>query len=183
VEKDVRVVSPVAVTPTLGPQGQQLLPCITADACGAVGISAGMVVMPPGRWSRPHLHAHSEIVVCCVTGHAVTLLGPDLTPVHHGPGELLHIPAGVAHVAVNLSTTAGLVAVEVRTDPHFNDDVVLLPELDDLVAGPAARAQAAHAASPPPAVTVWDDLLASAHRPLRLVAGPAPAPTPTPAPV
>ena len=161
--RSVRVVSPLSVAPIMGPQGQQLLPCITTDVCGAVGISAGAVVMPPGRWSRPHLHRHSEIVVCCIVGSAVTLVGPELEPVAHGPGEFIHIPAGVAHVAVNLSTSDVLVAVEMRTDPHFNDDVVLLPELDDRVGPAAARAQAAHAAhaatpGPGTGVSLWESL-------------------------
>jgi uncharacterized RmlC-like cupin family protein len=140
--KTVIVGSAFAVDPTVGPQGQELYPCITADSCGTSGLSAGMVVMPPGRHSRPHFHAHSEIVVCCIVGSAVTLVGPDLTPVHHGPGEIIYIPDGVLHVAVNLSTTATLVAVEMRTDPAFNDDVVVVPDLDDAVTAAAEGARA-----------------------------------------
>jgi oxalate decarboxylase/phosphoglucose isomerase-like protein (cupin superfamily) len=96
-------------------------------------------------------------VVCCIIGSAVTLVGPDLDPVAHGPGEMIYIPEGVAHVAVNLSTSDTLVAIEMRTDPAFNDDVVLLPELEAAAALAAAAAQARHRAAGPAALpAVWD---------------------------
>ncbi|MGI8312195.1 cupin domain-containing protein [Saccharopolyspora hattusasensis] len=137
----VSVVSPRMVSPVVGPQGQELYSCVTAANSGATGISAGMVVMPPGGISRPHLHAHSEIIVCCVAGAAVTLVGPELRPVPHAAGEFIHIPAGVVHVAVNLSSAATLVAIEMRTDPMFNEDVVVLPDLAEAAAAAANLAR------------------------------------------
>jgi uncharacterized RmlC-like cupin family protein len=92
-----------------------------------------MVRMPPGTVSKAHYHARSEIVVMCLRGRAVTLIGPELTPYLHGPGEFIYIPEGIVHVAVNLSETEQLHAVEMRTDPGFNDDVVLTPIYDDRV--------------------------------------------------
>lgn len=89
--------------------------------------------MPPGKASKAHYHAHSEIVVVCLRGTAATLIGPQLTPHIHGPGEFIFIPEGVVHVAVNLSDTEELVAVEMRTDPNFDDDVVLTPEYEPAV--------------------------------------------------
>jgi hypothetical protein len=67
-------------------------------------------------------------------GFAASLIGPDLEPVFHGPGEFIYIPEGMVHVAVNLSTTRRLIAVEARTDPKFNEDVVLSPEYDERTA-------------------------------------------------
>lgn len=133
VAKTVRVVGPDNSFEGLGLQEQLLTPCITQETCGAEGISAGMVNMPPGGRSKAHYHAHSEIVVVCLRGRAATLAGPELTPYYHGPGEFIFIPEGVVHVAVNLSDTDNLVAVEMRTDPHFNDDVVLAPEYEPKV--------------------------------------------------
>lgn len=95
--------------------------------------------MPPGKVSRAHYHAHSEIIVVCLRGHAATLVGPNLTPYVHGPGEFVYIPEGVVHVGVNLSETEDLVAVEMRTDPMFNDDVVLTPDYDSAVVDAVAR--------------------------------------------
>lgn len=154
VAKNVAVISPWTVNPNVGPQGQKLYACVTADACGAAGLSAGMVVMPPGGLSRPHLHAHTEIIVCCVVGSAVTLIGPELEPFPHGPGEFIYIPEGVIHVAVNRSLTEPLVAIEMRTDPLFNDDVVLLPELEPAAAAAGERVQ--RGANPARSPGLWN---------------------------
>ncbi|WP_405167398.1 cupin domain-containing protein [Nocardia sp. NBC_01499] len=135
----VRVVAAGDVAKEIGSQGQQLVPCITRETAGSQGISAGMVNMPPGKVSRAHYHAHSEIIVVCLRGHAATLVGPNLTPYVHGPGEFVYIPEGVVHVGVNLSETEDLVAVEMRTDPMFNDDVVLTPDYDSAVVDAVAR--------------------------------------------
>lgn len=133
------VARPMDSAEVLGRQGQRLFPCVTNASCGATGISAGLVLMPAGGFSKPHYHAHSEIIVVCFEGQAATLIGPELTPHFHGPGEFMFIPEGVVHVAVNLSETAGLVAVEMRTDPEFNDDVVLTPEYDSRVPDVVAK--------------------------------------------
>ena len=129
--KRVVVGSPYSAKTIFGPQGQRLIPTITQDMCGTTGLSACMVFMPPGRIARPHLHARSDIIVIVIEGYAASLIGPELEPVFHGPGEFIFIPEGVMHVAVNLSTTKRLIAIEVRTDPKFNEDVVLTPEHDE----------------------------------------------------
>ncbi|MBF5001535.1 cupin domain-containing protein [Nocardia sp. BSTN01] len=139
ISQAVRVVAAADVTEKIGRQGQHLIPCITRETCGSKGISAGMVNMAPGKISQAHYHADSEIIVVCVRGRAATLIGPELVPYLHGPGEFLYIPQGVVHVAVNLSDTDDLVAVEMRTDPMFNDDVILTPEYDAQVADAVSR--------------------------------------------
>jgi uncharacterized RmlC-like cupin family protein len=131
----------------VGPQNQRLIPCITSAVCGSSGISAGMVRMPPGAVSKAHYHARSEIVVMCLRGRAATLIGPQLTPYLHGPGEFIYVPEGVVHVAVNLSDTEELHAVETRTDPGFNDDVVLTPTYDGPVRELAALLRHTQASS------------------------------------
>ncbi|MET8797145.1 cupin domain-containing protein [Nocardia sp. NPDC004568] len=144
--KSALVARPVDSTARIGRQGQNLTPCITRGRCGATNISAGYVNMPPGKSSRAHFHAHSEVVVVCTDGYAATLIGPDLIPHFHGPGEFMYIPEGVIHVAVNLSGTHNLIAVEMRTDPEFDDDVVLTPELEtraQVVAAELRRVRAA----------------------------------------
>lgn len=128
--KSALVARPLDSAAVIGRQGQNLIPCITRSTCGATNISAGLVNMPPGRSSKAHYHSHSEIVVVCLEGYAATLIGPDLVPHFHGPGEFMFIPEGVIHVAVNLSGTENLIAVEMRTDPEFDDDVVLTPEYE-----------------------------------------------------
>lgn len=129
--KRVVVGSPYRSTTIVGPQGQRLIPTVTQEMCGCTGLSACLVLMPPGRSARPHVHARSDIIVMVLEGFAASLIGPNLEPVFHGPGEFIYIPEGVVHVAVNLSTHSRLIAVEARTDPKFNEDVVLSPENDD----------------------------------------------------
>lgn len=128
--KKVHVSSPYTEKSIFGPQGQRLIPTITQALCGTTGISACTVYMPPGRFARPHLHEKSEIIVIVVEGYAASLVGPQLKPVLHGPGEFIFIPDGIVHVAVNLSTKYRLIAFETRTDPQFNEDVIIKPEYD-----------------------------------------------------
>ncbi|WP_406280172.1 cupin domain-containing protein [Nocardia sp. NBC_00881] len=142
--KRVRVIGPSDSAEKIGRQRQRLTPCVTKETCGASGISAGMVNMAPGAMSKAHYHAHTEIIVVCLRGTAVTLIGPELTPHFHGPGEFIYIPEGVVHVAVNLDEAEDLVAVEMRTDPLFNDDVVLAPEHDVDVPDVVARLRRRH---------------------------------------
>jgi uncharacterized RmlC-like cupin family protein len=119
-------------------QGQELIPTITREKCGSDALSACTVVMAPGKVAKMHVHEHNDIIVIVVEGHAATLIGEDLEPVYHGQGEFIYIPAGVPHTAVNVSTKHRVVAFEVRTDPHFNEDVVLLPHLEKKAAEKAA---------------------------------------------
>lgn len=144
--KYARVIRPNDFTELVGRQGQHIIPCVTTETCGSEGISAGLVTMPPGKASKAHYHAHSEIIVVCFRGWAATLIGPQLTPHIHGPGEFVFIPDGVVHVAVNLSDTEDLLAVEMRTDPRFDDDVVLTPEYEPDVPDIVARLRREHSA-------------------------------------
>lgn len=142
-----RVISTADVQEVVGPHGQFLVPYVTSDTCGAAAISAGLVNMPPGKVARAHYHAHSETIVVCTRGHAATLIGPDLVPYEHGPGEFLYVPPGVVHIAVNLSDTDEVVALDIRTDPKFSEDLILTPEFDEAAAEVAARLRRERAAA------------------------------------
>ncbi len=143
--KRVAVGSPYRSEGIMGAQGQHLIPTITQDMCGSTGLSACMVSMPPGTKSQAHVHRNSEIIVVCIEGFAATLIGPELEPVFHGPGEFIYIPEGVMHVAVNLSATERSIAMEVRTDPHLNVDVVLTPEYETRAEEIATRLRSRYA--------------------------------------
>lgn len=140
------VIRPADIAPHQSPQAQSLTPCITTNTCGTTTISAGLVTMPASAVSLPHLHAHTDIIVMCIEGYAATLyLGVEpngdhtWSALYHGPKEFCYIPAGIPHVAVNLSSVHPLTAVETRTDPTFNGDVVLTPELADSALDAVAR--------------------------------------------
>lgn len=144
-KKRVVVASPYTSKAIFGAQGQRLIPMITQAESGSTGLSSCMVYMPPGRAARAHLHAKNDIIVTVLEGYAASLIGPEFEPVFHGPGESIFIPEGVMHVAVNLSAKNRLIALEVRTDPTFNDDVVPLPEYEERAVEVVARLQKQYA--------------------------------------
>lgn len=129
-----------------GAQSQRLIPIITDSMCEVESLSAGLVVMAPLKIAKPHIHHHTESILYFTEGWFATLVGPDLTPMFHGPGDLLFIPEGLVHVGINLSAEFRAVALEVRTDPRFNSDVVVLPEFEKEVESVATRLQRQFAA-------------------------------------
>jgi len=123
-------------TEVAGPQGQALIPLITAATAGASSLSGGVVWMPPGGASRAHSHDCSEIIVAVLVGSAATVVWENGRPrqLLHGVGDMCYVPPGVPHCAVNVSLWHPVVALEFRTDPEFNTDVILLPELESELA-------------------------------------------------
>lgn len=115
-------------------QAQFLTPIVTADTAGSTRLSGGSVRMNPGGVSRVHVHERSDIIVAVTAGRAVTVVWHDGEPqaLEHSIDEMCYVPAGIPHCAVNLSETDPVFALEFRTDPKFNEDVVLLPELEEL---------------------------------------------------
>lgn len=138
------VVGREVASEAVGPQGQALTPLVTAATAGVTALSGGVVRMPPGGVSRAHSHRHAEIIVAVLSGTAATVVWEDGQPrsLPHGVAEMCYVPAGVPHCAVNLSDTQPVIALEFRTDPEFNADVVLLPELEGQVAAVAAELRA-----------------------------------------
>jgi uncharacterized RmlC-like cupin family protein len=136
-----RAVTFEEITGDGSPQRQQLWPAV----CWGERLSAGWVVMPPGHMAAPHVHHEHDLVAKMVAGWAETLIwhpaGGEILAVQHGPGDMILIPAGWAHVAVNLSRTRPAVAAESRTDPAFNADVELLPDVEPAVHALARRHQ------------------------------------------
>ncbi|MFC7622120.1 cupin domain-containing protein [Microlunatus sp. GCM10028923] len=106
---------------------------ITVATAGTRRISGGSVRMPPGGASRTHHHPDSDIIVAVVSGRAATIVWHDGEPevLPHTVDEMCYVPAGLPHCAVNLSLSEPVLALEFRTDPEFNADVALLPNLED----------------------------------------------------
>lgn len=81
-----------------------LVPFISNDARlivwygeGAVGANMNYVVLEPGERNKEHLHRYSEDTIYILEGHGT---GEDITngvKLPFGPGDVLHIPAGVIH--------------------------------------------------------------------------------------
>src|SRR5258708_3351274 len=124
-QKRVNVTSIRDAKLVYGAQSQSLLIGAAQDLCGCNHISAGLVWMPPSKVSKPHLHKNNELIIFFIEGWSATLFGPNLDEiVYHGPGDFLFIPEGIEHLGVNLSDEHRVVAIETRTDPKFNEDVV-----------------------------------------------------------
>jgi len=130
--KRVTIISAHKIQPVTSPQGQKVYPLITEETSGSEFISQGLIIMQPGGVSKAHVHEHSEIIVTCLEGTAATLIFDDKKWISmiHGKYESIFIPDGVPHVAVNLSNTTSLAALESRSDPKF-EDVTLLPEYEE----------------------------------------------------
>jgi uncharacterized RmlC-like cupin family protein len=131
-QKKVHVASTHKAKLVHGPQSQRLIVGAAEELCGCEAISAGVVWMPPSKVAKPHLHQHNELINFLIEGWAATAFGENLDElVYHGPGDFLFIPEGVIHLGINLSDKHRVVALETRTDPKFNEDVVVFPELED----------------------------------------------------
>lgn len=135
------VISPVLVTPdptqfTLSRQGQPMVPLIDGTRTGnAVGspISAGFVRMKPEHVAEPHRHTDTWVVTLLWSAGplgAITLYGPTLAGrIHQAVGQIVAIPPGMAHTAVNPNPEDDVVAYEFRANPSIHNDNVILENL------------------------------------------------------
>lgn len=116
-----------------GKQGLSYFEGIARETVGATGICMHLLTIPPGSRAKAHLHASHETAIYVLSGEAHTWYGERLEQhVVVRAGEMFYIPAGVPHLPANVSD-APCSAVIARTDPHEQESVVLLPELDGLV--------------------------------------------------
>jgi uncharacterized RmlC-like cupin family protein len=128
-----RVVSPSE--PFVGKQALTYEVGVSAESVCARGIHMQLVRIPPSARARAHKHEDHETAIYALSG--VSHVWHGLRLEHHSvvrPGEFFYIPAGVPHLPYNPSDTEEVVAVIARTDPNEQESVVLLPELDVLVA-------------------------------------------------
>lgn len=117
-----------------GKQGFSYFAGISAETAGSRGICMHLLRVPAGGRAKAHLHQNHETTLYVISGEAVTWYGERLREsVVTRAGDFLYIPAGVPHLPVNLSQTEPCVAIVARTDPHEQESVVLLPELDQAV--------------------------------------------------
>jgi len=120
-----------ASQPFVGKQGFTYAPAISRETVGAIGIHMQLVTMPPGARAKAHKHEAHETALYVLSGESGTYYGERLE--HHivaRAGEFLYIPPNTPHLPYNLSQTEPVVAVIARTDPHDQESVILMPELD-----------------------------------------------------
>jgi uncharacterized RmlC-like cupin family protein len=130
-EKTCRIVRPTGTYE--GKQGFSYFEGIAKETVGSDAICMHLLTIPPGGRAKAHMHESHETAIYLISGEAHTWFGERLeNHVVHGAGEMFYIPAGVPHLPMNLGDKPA-VAVIARTDPHEQESVVLLPELEPLV--------------------------------------------------
>jgi len=123
-----------------GKQGFSYFEGVSAETAGSTGICMHLLKIPPGGRARAHKHEHHETAIYVLSGESHTWYGERLeNHVVVGAGAMFYIPAGVPHLPANLSDRE-CVAIIARTDPHEQESVVLLPELEGLVDWPREAA-------------------------------------------
>ena len=106
---------------------------ISVESVGAKKISMQIMVIPPGGKAEVHSHGRHETAAYIISGEIGVWFGENLE--HHltgGPGDFAYIPGKVPHQPYNLSDTEPAVMVIARTDPNEQENVVLLPALENL---------------------------------------------------
>ena len=117
-----------------GKQGLSYFTGIAAETVGSSGICMHLLTMPSGARAKAHMHESHETAIYVLSGEDHTWYGDRLEQqIVVRAGDLFYIPAGVPHLPANLSGSPAS-AVIARTDPNEQESVVLLPELDGLVA-------------------------------------------------
>lgn len=116
-----------------GKQGFAYFEGIARETTGAQAICMHLLTIPPGGRAKAHKHATHETAIYVLDGSAVMYWGERLEHrMETVAGDLVYIPADVPHLPLNPSN-APVRAVIARTDPHEQESVVLLPDLDGLV--------------------------------------------------
>jgi uncharacterized RmlC-like cupin family protein len=126
-----------------GKQGFSYFEGLARETVGAEGICMHLLTIPPGGRAKAHKHESHETAIYVISGEGGMWYGDRLEDyVVVRAGEFLYIPAGVPHLPTN-PTDQPVTAVIARTDPHEQESVVLLPELDALVPGSTGQEQKA----------------------------------------
>ncbi len=130
-EKTCQLVRPSATYE--GKQGFSYFEGVAKETVGSDAICMHLLTIPPGGRAKAHMHENHETAIYVISGEAHTWFGERLqNHLVHRAGEIFYIPAGVPHLPMNLSDQP-VTAVIARTDPHEQESVVLLPELEALV--------------------------------------------------
>ena len=118
-----------------GKQGFDYFEGIAKESVGSQGVCMHILNVPPGGRAKAHKHATHETAIYVISGNATMYWGDKLENVMEiGPGDMIYIPADCPHLPFNAGTEPA-VAVIARTDPHEQESVVLLPDLEALVPG------------------------------------------------
>ena len=117
-----------------GKQGFTYIEGIARETTGSQAICMHLLTIPPGGRAKAHKHATHETAIYMLDGVTVMFWGARLeNRMEAEAGDLIYIPADMPHLPFNPGDVPAR-AVIARTDPHEQESVVLLPELEGLVA-------------------------------------------------
>ena len=116
-----------------GKQGFRYFEGIAQETVGSTHICMHFLTIPPGGRAKAHKHEHHETAIYVLEGKARMWFGPKLEEMMEAKaGDMVYIPADMPHLPENPYEERAR-AVVARTDPHEQESVVLLPELEALV--------------------------------------------------
>ena len=116
-----------------GKQGFTYIEGIARETTGSQAICMHLLTIPPGGRAKAHKHATHETAIYMIDGVTTMFWGAQLeNRMEAEAGDLIYIPADMPHLPFNPGTVPAR-AVIARTDPHEQESVVLLPELEGLV--------------------------------------------------
>lgn len=116
-----------------GKQGFTYNAGIAKEIVGVEAICMHLLTIPPDGRAKAHRHATHETAIYMLEGVTVMHWGQALeNTVEVVAGDILCIPADMPHLSFNPGPSKA-VAVIARTDPHEQESVILLPELEGLV--------------------------------------------------
>lgn len=128
-----RKITPSAAQTYEGRQGFSYFEGIARETAGSQAICMHLLTIPPGGRAKAHKHATHETAIFMLDGVTVMFWGDRLEQrMEVAAGDLLYIRADMPHLPFNPGPGEAR-AVIARTDPHEQESVVLLPELEHLV--------------------------------------------------
>ena len=116
-----------------GKQGFSYFEGISRETTQSQAICMHLLTIPPGGRAKAHKHATHETAIFMLEGITMMYWGERLQHrMEVAEGDLLYIPADMPHLPFNPGPGPAR-AVIARTDPHEQESVILLPELEALV--------------------------------------------------
>lgn len=118
----------------VGQQGFEYGAGCSAETVGAAKVCMNVLPMPPGARAKAHYHDGIETIAYMLEGQCTVRYGAQLE--HALPvaaGEQVFVPADMPHAPVNESG-APCTWIVVHSSGSDQDGIVLLPELDALIA-------------------------------------------------
>ena len=117
-----------------GKQGFTYGAGISTETVGQTQICMNVLPMPPGARAKVHYHDGIDTIAYVLEGKCSVYYGDRLEHrAEVGTGDHMYIPAGVPHAPYN-DSGAHCIGIVVHASGSDQDGIVLLPELDSVLA-------------------------------------------------